>query len=253
MRKVLVIVPFPLDEEGLGKRRAQLSAVQIAPDIEFEFRPVRAGAALFDSHHDLLLGDVALAEVGMSAQDEGFDAICIDSMSDSGLAAIRSMLRIPVVGPGRASFAAALMLGDTFSIVTMWKPWALAYKKVLKDASLTNHCVSVRWPEGLSPDIAELLGGKEDEVFPKLLEACERCVDDGAEVIVLGSTTMHEAHDYLAARLPVPVINPGPLSYKVAEMMLALGLSHSTEAYRSPAVPKADIYKAMMTAAAIVD
>lgn len=252
MPKVLVIVPFPLDEQVLQKRRAQLRSVSISDQIEFEFRPVRAGAALFDSHHDLLLGDVALAEVGLSARDEGFDAICIDSMSDSGLAAMRSMLDIPVIGPGRVSFATALMLGDTFSVVTMWKPWALAYKKVLKDAGLGQHCVSVRWPQGLSPDIAELLAGKEDEVFPKLLEASLRCVDDGAEVIVLGSTTMHEAHEYLAERLPVPVVNPGPLSYKVAELMLALGLSHSRDVYHRPKIPKPEMFAAMMAAASTI-
>jgi Asp/Glu/hydantoin racemase len=252
MPRVLVIVPFPLDDNGLAKRREQLLAVRMPEDYEFEFRPVRAGAALFDSHHDLLLGDVALAEVGMSAQHEGFDAICIDSMSDSGLAAMRSVLDIPVIGPGRAAFTTALMLGDCFSVITMWRPWALAYKKVLKEAGLSQHCVSVRWPEGLSPDVNELLSGKEEEVFPPLLEASERCVEDGAEVIVLGSTTMHEAHEYLAERLSVPVINPGPLSYKIAELMINLKLRHSPEVYHRPAVPKPEMYRAMLEAASAV-
>jgi allantoin racemase len=44
-------------------------------------------------------------------------------------------------------------------------------------------------------------------------------VDDGADVIGLGSTTMHGAHRYLSDRLPVPVINPGPLTYKLAKML----------------------------------
>lgn len=42
-----------------------------------------------------------------------------------------------------------------------------------------------------------------------------KCVEvDGADVIILGSTTRHEAHAYLAERLPVPIINPGPLTYR---------------------------------------
>ncbi len=41
----------------------------------------------------------------------GFDAVCIDTMSDSGVAALRSSLSIPVVGPGRASMLTAMMLG----------------------------------------------------------------------------------------------------------------------------------------------
>lgn len=250
MPKVLVIVPFPLDDAAVDKRRDQLLEANIAPDFEFVFRPVKAGPKLFDSHHDMLLGDVALAEVGISAREEGFDAICIDSMSDSGLPAMRSLLDIPVIGPGRASMLVALMLGDKFSIITMWKPWSLAYKKTLQETGLADHCASIRWPEGLSPDVVQLLGGKEEEIFPKLLETCQKCIDDGAEVIILGSTTMHEAQAYLAERLPIPVINPGPLSYKLAETFLALGLTHSKLAYVPPTVPQPEAFTAMLAAAA---
>jgi allantoin racemase len=61
-----------------------------------------------------------------------------------------------------------------------------------------------------------------------LIESATNCVEeDGADVIVLGSTTMHEAAAALSERLPVPVINPGPTAFKLAETMLALGLTHS--------------------------
>ena len=49
------------------------------------------------------------------------------------------------------------------------------------------------------PDSINLLKGKEEQVFPLLLKAALRCVEeDGADVILLGSTTMHEAHAWLA-------------------------------------------------------
>ena len=39
------------------------------------------------------------------------------------------------------------------------------------------------------------------------------CIEeDGAQVICMGSTTMHQAVPYLQAELPVPVVNPGPLT-----------------------------------------
>ena len=40
-------------------------------------------------------------EAGLDAADEGYDAICIDTMSDSGASALRSVLDIPVVPPAR--------------------------------------------------------------------------------------------------------------------------------------------------------
>ena len=68
--------------------------------------------------------------------------------------------------------------------------------------------------------------------------------EDGADVIVLGSTTMHQSAAFLAANLPIPVINPGVIAWKQAEVLLSLGLSHSKKAFPSPGVSKdADIKK----------
>ncbi|MFD2816556.1 hypothetical protein ACFSYD_22535 [Paracoccus aerius] len=78
-----------------------------------------------------------------------------------------------------------------------------------------------------------------------------RCIEeDGAEVICLGSITMHQAGEYLAANLPVPVVNPGPLTYKLVETFLALGLRHCRAAYPGPVEPRLDMLRAMMKAGA---
>jgi allantoin racemase len=101
-KRVLVLVPFAFDEKGLANRRAQQNSVELGPDIEFDYRPVKAGPALYDSWHDLILADMSLFEAGLDAQRAGYDAVCIDTMSDSGVNGPRSVLDIPVSGPGRA-------------------------------------------------------------------------------------------------------------------------------------------------------
>lgn len=250
MKKVLVIVPFPFADDGLANRSAQQEEVQLGPGITFDYRPVQAGPALFDSHHDYLLADVAIFEAGLSAEDDGYDAVCIDTMSDSGMAALRSVLDIPVIGPGRASYLMALMLGNRFSVLTQWDPWMASYKKSLQEYGLMDKLASVR-SINAPPDVENLLGGREEEIFPKLAAAAAQCIEeDGADVILLGSTTMHQAHAYLLEQLEVPVINPGPLTYKLAETVLALGLTHSRRAYQRPHVPKAEMVHAMLSGAA---
>lgn len=249
-RRVLVIVPFPMSADNLALRRQQLTSVDLGPDLAFEYRPVKAGPANYSSHHDFVLADVSIFEAGCGAQDEGFDAVCIDTMSDSGVAALRSVLDIPVFGPGKASMLTALMLGDRFSILTMASRWKPLYKKALDELGLHHKCASVRAIE-VPPDNQALLGGKEEEVFPLLEEAARRAIDeDGADVLILGSTTMHQAHAWLVPRLPVPIVNPGPLSYKLAESALALGLSHSRHAYPKPMHAKLAMLRAMLSAAA---
>jgi len=253
MHKVLVVVPFPLGEEQLALRRAQVQAVRLGPEIEFHFRPVKAAPSNYVSHHDYVLADAGIIEAGMRAGQEGFDAVCIDTMSDSGMAGLRSLLDIPVIAPGRASMLVALMLGDRFSVLTMWSEWKPLYTKHLTELGLHHKCASLRAID-VRPDNRGLLAGKEDEVFPLLAEAGRKAIEeDGADVLLLGSTTMHQAHAYLAARLPVPVINPGPLTYKLAELALGLGLAHSRKAYPKPLVPKAELYEAMLSAAAAAE
>jgi allantoin racemase len=89
------------------------------------------------------------------------------------------------------------------------------------------------------PDVDNLLGGKEEVVFPMLRDAGMACIEeDGAQVICMGSTTMHQAVPFLQENLPVPVINPGPLTYKLAEALIGLGLSQSKVTYPKPSVPK---------------
>jgi allantoin racemase len=68
----------------VGNRRAQQSPSSSGPDIEFDYRPVKAGPALYDSHHDGVLADVSMFEAGLTAEKDGYDAVCIDTMSDFG-------------------------------------------------------------------------------------------------------------------------------------------------------------------------
>lgn len=249
MRKILVIVPFAMSSDNLLLRESQLQGLQFGSDLQFEYRAVKAGPVNYSSHHDFVLADASIFEAGCRAQDEGYAAVCIDTMSDSGVAALRSVLDIPVFGPGKVSMLTALMLGDRFSILTMASRWKPLYKKALDELGMHHKCASVRAIE-MTPDNQGLLSGKEDEIFPLLEAAAMKAIEiDGAEVLILGSTTMHQAHAYLQKRLPVPIINPGPLSYKMAEAALALGHSHSRVGYPKPMHPRLDMLEAMLGAA----
>jgi len=241
-KRIKVIVPIPMDDAGVANRAAQLPAAMIRPGFSAEFEAVRFGAALGDSYHDTLLMDWTVFQAGITAEEEGFDAVCIDTVSDSGMYALRSRLKIPVLGPGEASFHMACILGKTFSVLTMWDEWFPLYTKTITEYGLWSRVASLRSIK-TRPDLSDLLAGKEEVIFEKLRHEAMRAIeDDGADVIVLGSTTMHQSADYLARTLPVPVINPGLVTYKLCETLLDLGLAHSKRAFPSPEVPKdADI------------
>ena len=253
MPRILVIVPFPLDEYNLAQRRAQSAAVALPPDVQLDYRPVRVAPSNYVSGHDSVIAELSIIEAGASAEQEGYDAVCIDTMSDTGVTALRAMLSIPVIGPGRHSMLTALMLGRRFSILTMWDAWQPLYRKTLSELDLYAHCASVR-AANLTPDNRNLLAGKEEDVFPRLEAVARRCIEkDGADVIILGSTTMHEAHAYLSKRLHVPVINPGPLTYVLACQAIRSCLRHSQMAYPSNKAPSPGLLRTCVEAGHAAD
>jgi len=247
-KKVLVIVPFAFDEQALQLRRDQLDGISLSPDISFDFRPVRAGADTADDFHDALLMDISVFEAACHAQEEGYAAVCIDTVGDSGMKSLRSVLDIPVLGAGRVAYLFALMLGRRFSVLT-FEPWIWDAHAQLSELGLSDRCASVRGVQG-SSTLDTLFDGKEEDWFPRFEEAGRQCVADGADVIVLHSTSLHQVGDRVSAATGIPVVNPGPLTYKLAELMLGLGISHSHAAYPAPSAPKLDMVHAMLTAAA---
>ncbi|WP_322061829.1 aspartate/glutamate racemase family protein [Paraburkholderia sp. J63] len=237
-KRIKMIFPVPLSDATRGMVESQLPPEYRRDDIEVSFVGAGQVLTLTDTYYDMAIAELAVIEAGLHAEEEGFDAVCINTVSDSGLNALRSRLSIPVLSPGQSAFHVACMLGHKFSILTMWERWFPLYRKTLREYGLESRVASIR-QIGVRPDTEALLSGKESVVFAKLEEEARRAIEeDGADVIVLGSTTMHQSHAYLASRLPVPVLNPGVIAYKMCEMFLDLGLAHSAKAYPPPEVLK---------------
>ena len=247
-RKVLNIVPVPVPPEALTAFAAQIPDDIVHPGFENVFVSARAGGTTLDSAYETTLADAFVLDAGCRAEEQGYAAVCVNSMSDSALAALRSRLTIPVVAPSQASMLLASMLGKKFSVITMWPQWHELYHKVARDQGLGARMASVR-DIGVAPDTAELLAGKEDFVFAALEREARTAIDaDGADVIVLGSTTMHQSHAYLSRVLEVPVLNPGVVAYKLCELLVVTGLSHSKRAFPSPALVQDELLSALAAA-----
>ncbi len=239
-KRIKVIFPVPLNEHTRELIETQIPQEFIGPQFDVDFVGSKRLMSLANSFYDAYIMDSIIIEAGMKAEQEGYDAVCINTVSDSGLNALRSRLRIPVIGPGQAAFHIACTLGHKFSILTMWEPWVPLYTKTLTEYGLNSRCASIRHIN-TRPDVQELLEGKEEIVFAKLeAEGMKAITEDKASVIVLGSTTMHQSHRYLQQKLPVPVINPGVVAYKLCELVLELGLSHSKLAYPDPEIVQDD-------------
>lgn len=238
--RIKYIVPFPFESEALALRGQQIRGDLLADTTEVVCAPTRGNGIGAGSHYDATLYDMYVTEAGLAAEDEGFDAVIMDTVSDSGMKTLRSRLTIPVIGPGLVSYAAAMILGKRFSIITYLPEYEFLNRKTVEEYHLEGRCASFR-AAGFEPDFENLLGEDPVESFELFVEAGRLAIEeDGADILLLGSTTMHQAGDYMAERLPAPVVNPGPLAIKFTEMVVQLGLSHSKVLNPSPAVPQDD-------------
>jgi allantoin racemase len=232
--KIKYIIPFALGDDGLARRAAQVPTEALDSETIVDCVCVRSHPAGLDSHYDASIVDMYVAEAGLSAEDEGYDAVLMDTVSDSALRTLRSRLTIPVIGPGLAAYAVAIMLGRRFSVITYVEEHRFFFEDTLDAYDLRSHCASVR-AAGIEPDFDGLLGAGRDAKLARLAEVADQAIrEDRAEVLLLGSTTMHEAGQYLSENVAAPVVNPGPVAIKITESLVKLGLAHSKVAYPGP-------------------
>jgi allantoin racemase len=244
-RRILMVLPVPVPEVARGLFVGQIPDAVKRTGTELDFSFAREGARILDSYYEDVLASAFILDAVCSAEDQGYHAVCIDTVTDTGLEAVRSRLNIPVVGAGESSFLLAASLAARFSILTLWDRWTPAYRKVLARHGLEGRLASIRDID-TRPDLDALLTGKEEVVFQALEEAARRAIEeDGAAALVLGSTTMYQSHQYLAERLPVPVINPALVGYLQCEYLLDLGLAHSKRSFPSPEVLNDRVFSAV--------
>lgn len=157
------------------------------------------------------------AEAALGATEQGCDALVIDSVGDYGLAAMRAMLPIPVIGSGEAGLAEAAVGGRSFGIVTVWPQSMnfILYER-LQVCGVLGLCAgivstgsdadtdSLAGPDGY---LAHVRDGKA-AIVQRVLAGIATLVSGGVEAVMLGCTCMSGMAAMIAAASPVPVINP---------------------------------------------
>src|SRR5262249_14573343 len=182
------------------------------------------GNASFELH----MPGVAVARTVGETASRGYAAVVGTAFLDNGLDAARELVDIPVVGPAKTTLYMAATLANRFAVITAAGDlpkhiWACA--KVL---GVADRLVAV---SALTCTVADFLHD-EDNAVAMIVATGKRLVEDqGAEAIVLGCGATTGLAARMARELGVPVLDPGLVAAKYAEMLVALGLSHSKRAY----------------------
>lgn len=130
------------------------------------------------------------------------DAVVVAAFGDPGVEALRSRLRVPVLGIGEASMTEAASAGRSFGIATTTPGLAQSIDARVRQLGFQNQYTGLRLTVG---DPTALQG---DRLRQELRRACEVCiVQDGAQAVLIGGGPLGGAADQLSEAFNVPVIN----------------------------------------------
>ena len=191
------------------------------------------------------LNNAAIIDGTLAAEREGYDAVVLGCWADP-LWELRAELEIPVVGIGEASLHVAAMLGARFAVVTVAPGVIPVIEQDLRRYGLEARAIA-RPVRSLSPPsdaemLLESITDPHKRLIPELQSVARQCIDDGAEIIVVGCgwygpiLSLHGYNEVPGTG--VPVVDASAVGIKLAEALVdlnrSIGLTKSSALYFRP-------------------
>lgn len=153
-----------------------------------------------------------------SKNAQEYDAMFVNCFGDPCVEALREVAEIPVLGAGQTSMTMAGLLGDKFAVISPTKSTARQVESNARQMGLEAGAFSV-----VALDVPVLqLEQNRIRTIREITKVAERCLSDGAEVIVLGCTGMAYMADDVRKRIQAPLVEPASMTLKVAETLVDL-------------------------------
>jgi allantoin racemase len=194
------------------------------PETELEVVNPEHGPVSIESSFDEALAGLPTLELVRKANREGYDAIIIACFSDPALDAAKEISSIPVIGIEEATMHVAAILGHKFSITT-----ALPNRAPTRDVHVRLRGLESAFASTLVMNMPVLeMDAHPEKAKQRILELARQAVaEDGAEVIILGCAGLAGYAADVERELGVVVLDPTSVAFKLAEMLVDLGLRHS--------------------------
>ncbi len=159
----------------------------------------------------------------LMAESAGYDAMFIGTIPDVGLLEARTLVDIPVVGYGQASFHMASMLGDCIGVVNFLEPLAYELRQNAARYGLGGKLGPIVQTEVGFNNVLE--GFKNPEpVIASFNKAARIAISEGADVIVPGEGPLNVflATHGISRIDDVPIIDSFATGIKMCESLVDL-------------------------------
>ncbi len=147
-----------------------------------------------------------------------YDAMFVNCFGDPCVEAVREVTKIPVPAVGETSMVMAGLLGDKFAVISPTRTSAHQVESNARRMGLDIGTFSV-----VPLEIPVLQLEKDrGRTIREIAKVANECLNNGAEVIVLGCTGMAYMADEIRRKIEAPLIEPASLTLKVAEALVDL-------------------------------
>jgi allantoin racemase len=228
--KIMVVMGEYPPEEGERRRRAVLKCA--SPGTEIGFGVIKA--TFFrrsNSQVNSLSAGPLVAEIAVKAEADGYDAIVPFGTLDAGVELSRNLVRIPIVGAGQSVMHLAVQLSNRLGVIAYEEKSIPFMRKQMHAWRVADSVVAMR-----SVQVPLMDSTKNRDAIRERFIRCAREMIDGhdVEIIVPMGVTMvpvQYAPEEFEKELGVPVMDALKTSIQTAEMMVRMGLTHSTRTY----------------------
>jgi Asp/Glu/hydantoin racemase len=157
----------------------------------------------------------------------GCDAVYLACFGDPGLAALREISPVPVIGMAEASCLEACNRGRRFAIVTGGALWGPMLTEFVAWLGLAEQLAAVRTIAPTGDQIAR----DPKAALALLAAACAACAaEDGADMVILGGAALAGLAKRIQPSVPIPVL----CSVEVGARAAIAAASHPSRRLPSP-------------------
>jgi len=159
---------------------------------------------------------------------EGADAVLLACFGDPGLAALREIADVPVIGMAEAACREAALIGR-FAIVTGGAAWRPMLEEFVATLGLADLLAAIRT---VAPTGREIAADPAASAGMLAAQCRAAAVEDGADVVILGGAGLIGIAELVATDVPVPLVDG--LAAAVAAARTALQAPRPVQAVDTP-------------------
>ena len=216
--RIKIISPIMIDDADLRRRQIRYSE-HANQNTKITVFNLIDGPKTLSTPGDILFSEFAIFQEGMATNPKEFDAILIDCAFDPALDELVEQGPVPTFGPMKATLAMMAQVAKKFSFISRsdrqigWlRETASTYG--YENMIASSRALSITYEQSRSPKTF-------DKAMKKQLN---RVVADGAEAVVMGSTTMALSKEVIESAQGLPIFLPGMVAVSAMEALWADGL-----------------------------